>query len=201
MRDVFRHDLHWHGVGGPVLTGLPLIKRGNQLPWQCTTLRLQTLWTRSVTREGATRESNACKQCAAHARHLEGQANVQLTHRCATARWLHMLRPASFGTTSCLFAQGRQQDQYSFEVREPWRFRFRPFVTTHFSTTVSNFRGWFRWIGMWPHGWPALFFAQTTLLRQATSCHYVTLMSLMLRGTRLWKSLSLYVTPKIHISR
>jgi hypothetical protein len=42
------------------------MKRGNLQPWQCTTLRFQTLWTRTVTKEGAKRE-----QCGTHARRLK----------------------------------------------------------------------------------------------------------------------------------
>ena len=59
-------------------TGLPLIKRGNQLPWQCTTLRFQTLWTRSLTKAGANRENNACKQCGAQAWRLKVRQTCNL---------------------------------------------------------------------------------------------------------------------------
>lgn len=133
--------------------GLPLTTRENQLPWQCT-LHFQTLWTRSVTKEGETGESHDSKQHAAHAgvwrsgeRNLSTVAGLGGDYTSAERFQWNLI----YAFLSLQKSGGSAQS----EVRKSWRFRFWPFVTTHCDTTVSTFRGCFRRIGMSPRGWPA----------------------------------------------
>jgi len=164
-------------------------------------LRFQTFWKRSLTKKGAKRESHACKQCAAQTRHLK----LRQTYKLHTAVRLR----ADFSSDVRLFSQQphasvlREGSRLSavsnfvrFDVSDfdlSWQLIWTPLFRTFLGGSDESECD--RAVGQHP---PPI--AQISL-SSSYVFHSVRLMSLMLHGMRLCNSLSLNLSPKIHISQ